>query len=61
MKDLHREYKELYDKYHKLLDDLAEQKKKSHEHESIKKELEVMRQLLNMKRLSIGLGDTGID
>merc|ERR1712147_83326 len=52
MRELHKEYKALYDKYHLLLDEIADQKKRSHHHKSIRDELEVMRKLLGMNRLN---------
>ena len=53
MKKLHEEYKMLYDKYHSILNEITEQKERATQHKSIKEELEEMRRLLNMKRLSM--------
>merc|ERR1711920_753158 len=41
-------YRELYDQWMKLSQDIQDQKKKCREHESIKAELEVMKKLLGM-------------
>ena len=54
MRRLHAQYKSLYDKYHSILNDITDQKERATQHKSIKAELEEMRRLLNMKRLSIG-------
>lgn len=53
MRHLHREYKTLYDKYYSLEGQISDQKERALQHKSIKEELEVMRKLLKMNRMSI--------